>query len=96
MCKVAIQEQEFSPSGSAIIDLMPITPYIRKYFWDIDPQKARPKSHPEYYIKRLLELGDKKALQWLKTVFGKGEIRKVAKEAKLSRKSKAYWRVALK
>jgi hypothetical protein len=31
-------------------------------------------------------------LGWLKFVFGKEKIRKVAKEAKLSPKSKNYWK----
>lgn len=71
---------------------MPIhSPTVRKYFWDINPQKARPKSYPEYYIKRILELGDKKALNWLKRVFGKKKIQKVARKVRLSPKSANYW-----
>ena len=70
---------------------MSIAPYVRKYFWDIDTKKARPKSHPEYYIRRILEYGDKEAFSWLKSVFGVGKIKKVAKKTKLSPKSKNYW-----
>lgn len=69
--------------------------YVRKYFWDINPKKSSPKSHPEYYIKRILELGDKKAFLWLKLVFGKKKIRSVAKKAKLSPKSQNYWKLTL-
>ena len=70
---------------------MGIAPYMRKYFWDIDPKKARPKSHPEYYIKRILEYGDLKAFRWLKLVFGKEKIKKIARKVRLSPKSKNYW-----
>ncbi len=70
---------------------MSITPHIRKYFWDIDTRKARPKSYPEYYIRRILEYGDKRAFGWLKSIFGMRKIRKVAKKTKLSPKSKNYW-----
>lgn len=70
---------------------MPIAPYMRKYFWEINHRKARPKSHPEYYIKRILELGDEKAVAWLRGVFGKEKIKKVVNKAKLSPKSKNYW-----
>lgn len=69
--------------------------YVQKYFWDIDPKKAEPKSHPEYYIKRILELGDKKAFLWLKIVFGKKRIKSVVRKNKLSTKSQNYWKLTL-
>lgn len=74
---------------------MPITRYVQKYFWDIDSQKSKPKSYPEYYIKRILELGDKKAFSWLKIVFGKKKIKEVLKKAHLSPKSQNYWKSTL-
>ncbi len=70
---------------------MPIAPKVKKYFWDIDPKKATPKSHPDYYIKRILETGDSKAYDWLKRVFGVKQIAKTARKAHLSSKSKNYW-----
>ncbi len=70
---------------------MSITSKVQKYFWDIDPKKAQPKAHPEFYIKRILELGDKKSVSWLKKVYGIKEIIRVSKIAKLSPKSKNYW-----
>lgn len=75
---------------------MPIHSSLRKYFWDINPKKARPKSHPEYYIKRVLELGDQQALSWLKRTFGKKKIRQIAQKAKLSPKSANYWKLLFK
>lgn len=74
---------------------MPISTYVQKYFWDINPNKASPKSHPEYYIKRILELGDKKAFSWLKIVFGKKRIKSVVKKTSLSPKSQNYWKLTL-
>lgn len=74
---------------------MPLVAYIQKYFWDINPQKAHPKSHPEYYINRILELGDKKAFSWLKIVFGKKKIKSVLKKGRLSPKSQKYWKLTL-
>jgi hypothetical protein len=70
---------------------MAIAPYVRKYFWDINPDKAAPKSFPEFYILRILELGDRQAYNWLKTVYGKTKIKKVAKKGPLSPKSYNYW-----
>lgn len=74
---------------------MLIPPSVRKYFWDIDTKYAQPKRHPDYYIKRILELGDGKAFRWLGTVFGENTIKRVAKNARLSPKSKNYWKLNL-
>lgn len=68
-----------------------IARYIQKYFWDINPKKSEPKNHPEYYIKRILEYGDERALAWLKFVFGKEKIKCVAQKSRISKKSKNYW-----
>lgn len=75
---------------------MSLNPSIQKYFWDIDLKKAHPKSYPEYYIKRVLELGDKKALSWLKRVFGNKKISEVSKKKGLSLKSANYWQLLSK
>lgn len=74
---------------------MPIASYIEKYFWDINPKKASPKRHPEYFIKRLLELGDQKAFSWLMIVFGKKKIKEALRKLRLSPKSKNYWKSTL-
>ncbi len=71
---------------------MPIASHIQKYFWEIDAKKATPKNHPQYYIKRILELGDKKAVSWLKRVFGKKKIKQVVLKTRLSLKSRNYWK----
>lgn len=71
---------------------MALPSYIAKYFWDIDKQKAVPKTHPQYYIGRILEFGDKKAFGWLKKKYGLSEIKKIYKKLKLSPKSASYWR----
>lgn len=70
---------------------MPIPSYIGKYFWDINPKTASPKKHPEYYIKRILELGDRKAFNWAKLVFGKERIKRTVKMAKISSRARNYW-----
>lgn len=70
---------------------MSVASYIKKYFWDIDTKNARPKSHPEFYIKRILEFGDKKAVSWLKSVYGVKKVTRISKRTNLSSKSKNYW-----
>ncbi len=65
--------------------------FIRKYFWDIKIEKADPKKHPEYFISRILEFGDRKSFGWLKSFFGMEKIRKVVKSRKLTPKSQNFW-----
>jgi hypothetical protein len=74
---------------------MPLASYVRKYFWEIDPEKAVPKRYPEYYITRILEYGDEKTFTWLKIVYGKKKIKSVVRKGKLSPKSQTYWRLVL-
>jgi hypothetical protein len=74
---------------------MAIAKYVQKYFWDINPQKASPKSHPEYYIERILEFGDQKAVDWLKFVYGKKKMKLVVKKGRLSPRSQNYWKLVL-
>lgn len=72
---------------------MSLPTHLHKYFWDIDPKKATPKSHPEYYIKRILELGDQKAVNWAKRTFGSKKVAQVAEKANISPKSKSFWQI---
>lgn len=67
--------------------------HMHKYFWDIDVTKAKPKSHATYYISRILELGDEKAFDWLKRVYGSSKIKKSLGRARLSKKSEQYWKL---
>lgn len=70
-----------------------VAKHIRKYLWDIDVARAKPKSHANYYISRILEMGDEKAFEWLKRVYGVRKIKKTLSSAKLSKKSENYWKV---
>jgi hypothetical protein len=65
--------------------------YIKKYFWDIDTNKAEPNSHKKYYVTRILDKGDKKAVSWLFKIFGKDEIKRNIELSRLSPRSANYW-----
>lgn len=70
---------------------MGLPKYISKFFWDIDSQKANPKNHKKYYISRILDIGDTKAVSWLFKLFGKNEVKKHVRTTKLSPRSANYW-----
>ena len=65
--------------------------FLKKYFWDINFEKSDPKKHREYFLKRILELGDKKAFLWAKRTFGLTKIREFVNKKKLSPKSQNFW-----
>ncbi len=70
-----------------------LSPRVKKYFWDIDASKAKPKSHSKYYISRILELGNEDAFNWLKSVYGVEKIRRSIPLMRLSKKSENYWKL---
>jgi hypothetical protein len=70
---------------------MSLSPQISRYFWDIDPDNANPKKHPRYYMNRILEVGDKKAVNWLFRMFGRDKVKKLLPTLHLSERSTNYW-----
>ncbi len=73
-----------------------IPKFLEKYFWeikfpDLDIQKSR-----VYFLRRILECGDEKAIAWLWRNFKKSEIKDfLIKYRGLSQKSANYWAVVL-
>ncbi len=65
---------------------------LLKFFWDIDASSANPARHEKYYISRILEKGDKKAVTWLFGKFGKKTVKKSILSLKLSPRSANYWK----
>ena len=70
---------------------MSLSPQISGYFWDIDPESANPKNHPKYYMSRILEVGNKKAVNWLFRRFGKNKVKRFLPTLRLSERSTNYW-----
>ncbi|MDO8452469.1 MAG: hypothetical protein Q7S79_01830 [bacterium] len=74
---------------------MAIPTFLQKYFWDINSKNMDPKKYPKYVMERILELGDKKAVTWLRKTFGDKKIKSSLTNIKLSSKSKNYWKQTL-
>jgi hypothetical protein len=61
-------------------------------FWDVNLDNFNPAAYPEYTIARVLELGDEKAVKWMKETFPEDEIKRIiSTERRLSRKSANFW-----
>ena len=67
---------------------------LRTLFWDVNIASFDPHEHPRYTISRVLELGDKEAITWMKENFSESQIEEVLKaETRLSPKSANFWAI---
>ena len=83
-------------SRNATINDMSLSPQVRGYFWDINTKKASPKKHPKYYMTRILEEGNREAVNWLFRVYSKKKIKEALPTLKLSDRSANYWHLYFK
>ena len=66
--------------------------YLCSLFWDVSIDSFDPVEYPRYTIGRVLELGDEKAMKWLKGIFSEQQIMEVIKlERRLTPKSANFW-----
>ncbi len=66
--------------------------HLRAFFWDINTDSFEPNAYPEYTILRILELGDEKAVAWLRAEFSEDAITKVLRgDRRLSPRSANFW-----
>jgi len=71
-----------------------ISEHLKKYFWDTDIEKIDVRKHKNYVIERILEMGDERAVSWLKKNFTEKEIiRVIQKSRHLSPLSLNYWKL---
>jgi hypothetical protein len=65
---------------------------LQTLFWDANPDTFAPEAYPDYTIFRVLELGDRPAVHWMRQVFSEEEIRRVlTTERRLTPKSATFW-----
>jgi len=83
--------------GCVIIKKMKITEeYLRPLFWDTDLSKLNIDKNKRYIIERILELGDRNAVQWLFSNISSDEIRNTLMKSKIiSKKSLNFWSIIL-
>ena len=84
-------DKAFLDASQMLQSSMSLDTNIRRYFWDIDPDNADPKKHPKYYVSRILEFGNKKAINWLFRMFGRDKVKKLLPTLRLSERSTNYW-----
>ena len=68
--------------------------FLKEYFWETDFENINPEKRRIYILKRILDYGDKKAIQWMRNNFTESEIRNILfKSRGLSLKSANFWAV---
>jgi len=73
-----------------------IAEHLRPFFWETDLSKISIEENKQYIIERILELGDRNAVQWLFSNFSLDEIKKAIEENKsISKKSLNFWSIIL-
>jgi hypothetical protein len=69
-----------------------IPQYLRALFWDAELANFDPLAFPTYTIGRVLEYGDKDAVEWLRQTFTEVQIVEVIRtERRLSPRSANFW-----
>jgi hypothetical protein len=66
--------------------------HLHSLFWDVNPEDFDPQVFPTYTIGRILEYGDRDAIEWMNGSFTKAQIAVVIRtERRLSRRSANFW-----
>jgi len=69
-----------------------VPPFVRRFFWETNPESFDLTAYPAYTIARILECGDEKAIAWLKETFPEAEMKRVIRaEPRLTRRSANFW-----
>lgn len=66
--------------------------FLKPYFWDVDFAKLDYKEYSRFVLGRILEYGDKRAINWMQRNFSKGDIAGVLSRLRaVSPKSANFW-----
>lgn len=70
--------------------------FLRQYFWDVDFDKLDVAKKPRFILKRVIDLGDTRALTWVQSIFDQEDIEELILTSRdLSRKTANYWTTIL-
>ena len=66
--------------------------FLKKYFWDVDFTKINADKSKVYVLKRILEYGDSRAVQWMWKNFKKKDVKNTLCESRgFSQKTANFW-----
>lgn len=69
---------------------------LKPIFWETDLDKIDIQQNKVYIIERVLEFGDKSAVNWLLATYSLSDIKKALEESQsISKKSRNFWEIVL-
>lgn len=69
-----------------------IPDYIQKLFWDVKKEDLEINRHADFIIRRVLDFGNVKALNWLRKTYPPFRIQEVIKKKRgLAPKTLTFW-----
>ncbi len=69
-----------------------IPEYVKHLFWDVKKAEVDLHQHSRYIIRRVLNFGDHRAVNWLRKVYPDSLIKEVVKNRRgLEKKTFIYW-----
>lgn len=70
--------------------------FLKNYFWDTNFKEIDQKENSVYILKRILNYGDERAVNWMFDSFKKSEIKNALSNFRgYSQKSANYWALVL-
>lgn len=70
--------------------------FLREYFWDVKFEELEVEKNPRFILKRIIDRGDTKALNWALSIFRLNDIRDIILTSRdLSRKTASFWTLIL-
>jgi hypothetical protein len=65
---------------------------VRELLWDVDPTVVDVRRHAHFIVRRVLDYGDARDLDWLRRTYTDDEIRSVVRARRgLARKTLVFW-----
>ncbi len=65
---------------------------VRGLLWDVDPTVVDVRRHARFMIRRVLDYGDARDINWLRRTYSDDEIRSVVRAQRgLARKTLVFW-----
>ena len=65
---------------------------VRGLLWDVDPATVDVRRHARFLIRRVLDYGDARDLNWLRQTYDDNEIRSVVRAQRgLAHKTLVFW-----
>ncbi len=69
-----------------------IPSYVQRLFWDVRKETVDPDRHSQFIIRRVLDFGDARALNWLRRTYSDTKLKNIVETKRgLAHKTVVFW-----